>query len=693
MPLDRLILLNAPEATGIPLSLLTFNPSDPESFLAGLPFATVPATGASSTLQADATLPASVQDEADLPVLPSADTPAPPSTASTIASIRPVGMPIYGFLDTEATDYVANLLSGTSSAPGSDSSSGSGSDTSSSSDSSSSSGSGSGSSSGSGSGSSSGSGSGSSSGSGSGSSSGSGSDSSSDPGSGTGGIDPNPADFSVTILDDSGDSEVYSVTYSPQTDGTFTFDLTFTFNYGKSDPSNSGSIDFDLNIDTTASSVTIGYSEQDQDKYSTTATLSGAGNTGTWTDSGTDSSDVSDKITLNSGDVVATEMMSPDGNNFGTETYSSDLDSTEKFNLTDTGTAGNGANFTWTDFGNTSEDDHDSGNDSSDGTGSDTHNDDEKLTETAGLKENGSGLTITGTATDTLEFTDSLPPAQAGQAPPVDTQTTSNIENDNSEYKNMNGSFNGASFTVDETQADNDDDTDTATIGGSSGNTDDRKNEGGASETLYMTLSGVNDSNGSGYGSGSSSSSGSGSGSGGGSGSSSGYNGSSDSLTEQIDGGGTFDDKTHTVGGITDEDDTSTGYSSDGESGVDPDGPFSESGSGSDSIEITSETGPGGTVITGGSETSSPPNQTITGTPPQQLGNIPMDQDEIDVAELAYQGGRRCRHRRDCGRCRRDCDDRRRSAPSRRTLGRRPSRPTSLPRRRKSSDRRHDATG
>ncbi len=114
--------MNAPGATG--LSLLATDLTHPEALLTGWPFAVVPSSGTDSPIRATATLPASIQSMANLPAIPSVNS----STHSRSLGVSPFNirqsdLPTMAAMGSEATSYVANFLSGTSSDPGSSSSS------------------------------------------------------------------------------------------------------------------------------------------------------------------------------------------------------------------------------------------------------------------------------------------------------------------------------------------------------------------------------------------------------------------------------------------------------------------------------------------------------------------------------------------------------------------------------------------
>ncbi len=134
-----------------------------------------------------------------------------------------------------------------------------------------------------------------------------------------------------------------------------------------------------------------------------------------------------------------------------------------------------------------------------------------------------------------------------------------------------------------------------------------------------MTVSGVND--------------GSGSGSGGG------FDGSNDGATIHHSSGGTFHEHDFTDpsnNSWTDDDDKVTGYFDDSESGTYMGMPFSSSGSGNNSVEITGISYPGGFNETGDNESHSPPNGTSSG--PSPGGELVLDiSNESERAYYGYQ--------------------------------------------------------
>ena len=587
--LERLQLLDASQATLLPMSLTSADLSNPATLLADLPIVTTSMPEANPPASASASLSASATELTDLPSAASLANPAAPNASPF--GIRPMTLASTSALRAFATALADGSDSGAGSGSGSDSASG---------------------------------------GSGSGMDSGSGS--SSDSGSGGPETVFSSLTYTVNLSDGAGDSGSVTVAYTISPDGTFSFDVTIASSYGASPsadtgsddqiPANGGTSSFHFGVSAGPNSVTFAEDQTGQDSYNVDEALSGATNSGTWTDS----SNSHDSITLND-----------DGS--GSETDSSDSKSSDKYKLSATGTTADGHGFNFTDSGKDSSTYHDAGGAAADGTATDAHNEDDTSTATVTQGESGGGLKATDTATRTLGYHDNDAPVPGATGASTDTVTKTDDGNDSSSYQNS-GTINGASFTVSDQQQHNHDDSETDTTGAATGSTDNRTEAGTNTDTFKLTLSGVDDS--SGYGSGSGSGSGSSSGSGSDSGSS--PSDTSDSLTMANTSGGTFHDQETTVTGPDGSssatgDDSRTGQSSNSESGTDPDGPFSESSSGSDSVEITSSSGPAGVAITGDTETSSPPNQKVTGTPPEDIGSmLPMESDATMIEMPAYGG-------------------------------------------------------
>ena len=422
---------------------------------------------------------------------------------------------------------------------------------------------------------------------------GSGTDSGSSPGATA---DPNaPVVWTKTVTDAAGGTKTESETYTPNPDGTFTFDLSFSYSTGavsdpgSTAPTNGASESFDFSIIDTATSITISVKETGKDSYNINNTLSGGTNNGSWKDSGTDSSNHSDSVTLNTDGTTS-------------ETYSDGAHSTEKFNLNDTGTASDGGTFTYNDGGNSHDDYTDSGGTAADGTVTNTHDQKDFGTETASIGETGAGnLKVSGSTTDTKTYGDSLPLAQAGSGPAVDTVKTTDEESDSSNYSDS-GVINGAAYTVSDVRFDTNNDTNTTEPPSASGITDHDEDSGTNSDTYKLTLTGLAGPSGLGpssVGTGSDSSAGG-------------------TLTENnTDNGrysGTTDYNGQTV--VGDENKTSDTVTA-SESGVGSDGAFNVSGGGTESDDILGAFVPGqGLTTTSDTRTATPSNETVTGTIP-----------------------------------------------------------------------------
>lgn len=463
----------------------------------------------------------------------------------------------------------------------------------------------------------------------------SGSGSGSDSGSGSGSPDPIvPFSGTVTVSDDAGGSVSETVTTTLRDDGGFTLSVTLSQTYGDQPGPDSGpDANGDINTNGGSASMTISFDvgltavvatmvEDDSDTFSDHETLAGSSGGGSWNASGQDKFHQSETVTLNA-----------DGT--GSVSDSTDSTSTDKYNLALTSTASDGHTFTYADSGKDKLTADDSESQGAAGNDSASINDDVHSTETTTEGESGGGLSVSGTSTETVDLADQ---GSDRDGTMTDTQTNTNDGTDSSTYQDAGTLSDGASFNVSDKQSDKYDDSDTTTDGSASGASEVVSQGGTNSDELKLSLSGVNDSSGSSYGSGSSSGSSSGSGFDSGPTDS----GTSDNITEINSSSGTYNDQ-ETIkpdaGGTlvitTENDETST--FSDAESGTDLGGPFSETASGTGSVQLGETQGPSGFAITGDTLTSSPPNLTQSGTLPE-YGNAPeIEADLPHIIEPAYQ--------------------------------------------------------
>ena len=574
---ERLQLLDASQGM-MPLPLTATAPTDPQALINRLPLVPSTSTDPSSNLDLSANVPASTMTAADSPALPSTSsmltTDATDVSAGSLPSmaLAPTAT-LESYAPSYSTEFTSNPVN--TSAPVTNASS--------------------------------------------------------DPSSGSS-IQPKPApvvgtttdpnNSTVTVTDAAGDTETETVSYTVNPDGTFSYDLILSYSTGTvSDPSaasptNGASGMFEFSVTDTANSLTIAFSESDKDSYNINETITGGSNNGTWTDSGNDSSNESDSITLNTDGTAS-------------ETYSDGAHSKENFQLNDTGTASDGGTFTYADGGNTHSDDSDSGDDDSDGTDSETYDENDFGTETASIGETGAGnVVVKGSTTDTQTYDDSLPPAQPGAAAPIEITTTSDDESDNSSYSDS-GTYLGAPYTVSDVESDSNKDTNTDTAGSPDHDVFSGKN----SDIFKLTLSNFADTgslsvipyietapgsapilNGMSTASGTS--------------------GPSDSLTENNTSNDTFSGTTDTVGlTVLDETSDSVGTVSDSTSGFDSSGPFDVTGSDTETEDSAAVLGPNGLTDTSDTVTSTPSNEVIQGTIPPEGYN-----DSAVISNEAYNG-------------------------------------------------------
>ncbi len=338
--LDRLQMLDASQAMTLPIGLTTAELSSPKAMLDALPVAT-PVIATSAPDPAVPPIAGSAVAASDLRKLPTI-APLKSTQAATIRLMR-----LQPVLASNAETMLSSIGSSQS---GTDSTSSGGS----------------------------------------GSSSSGGASSSS--GGGTGST-PTPGQITDTVSDSTGDTATLTIDYSPNPDGTFSFDLSITWSFGSppaqgstiaddSTNTNSSTGSFDLNIAAGLQTTTIMESEHTTDTYNINDTLTAQNASGTWTDFGHDSSDLTDTFTLNA-----------DGT--GSQSYSTDSNSSAKYNLTESGSG-----FNYTCSGNDSTSNDQSGSDASNGTGSGTDTANDTATETVTLDV--SGAAVSGNAKSTL---------------------------------------------------------------------------------------------------------------------------------------------------------------------------------------------------------------------------------------------------------------------------------------------------
>ena len=423
-----------------------------------------------------------------------------------------------------------------------------------------------------------------------------------DPGSGGGdGSDTFvPFTGTVSVSDDSGDSESETVTTTRRDDGGFTLTVSISDSYGSDPATNPGpdangdintnggkdtaTISFDVGVSTTVATLV----EDDSDTYSDSETLSGPTGSGTWKASGKDKYHEDETVTLNS-----------DGT--GSESDDSDSTSTDKYHLTLTTTLANGMTLTDDDSGKDDLTSSDTESDDSDDNDSETLNDNVNSTETTTFDESGGGVDEGGTSTETVDFLDAGSDLHGTW---TETNKTSDDGTDSDHYQSSGTFSDGASYNVTDAQADKYDDSETITAGSGANTTDVTAEDGSNSNEFAIALTNVNDEPGA----------------------TSAQTGTSDSLIESTSQSGT----THLLNTLTtdptgalvedDEDVAETEMSSDDQSGSDLDGPYSDISSATFSDEITSKVDPSGYEITGDTESQSPPNRVVTGTPPGQYG-------------------------------------------------------------------------
>lgn len=435
--------------------------------------------------------------------------------------------------------------------------------------------------------------------------------------------DGTPINLTQTVTDGTSTANE-TFTFTPNADGTFAIDLQSNDSYGdpsaagtdvsNTDPANipnGGTDTYHVTINVGTDSITATLDENSSDSYSINGSLSGSSDSGTWTISGSDSYVYHDSVTIS-------------GDGSTSESYSLDTNLADKWSFTDSGSNW-GSNFTLSGNGNDSAKDHEG--DSGSGV---SRNENDSQSQTINLTETtADGASVNAGASETLGYTDVASPATGGGAA-TDTVTKTDVGSDSSDYSGS-GSIDGGTDSVSDDHSDtynNSDSTTTTTSGGSSSVTETIDDSGTSKAHSQLSISGVDDpSAGSGSGSGSSSGSGSGGPV---------PQGTTDSLTETNDSNSSYDDKTTKSpdpNGGTDEVDVddSTSTTSGSESGSTPWGPFSSSGGGTTTVDLTFDTTPQGTTETG-STTSTPPNGTSSG----EFPTGPIMDDASTLAENAY---------------------------------------------------------
>lgn len=526
-------MLDASQAMSFPLGLTTADLSDPGALMRALPVVAA-SPDPSSPVQAVAGLPASVAAVAGLPALPTPASLADPATSAASPVLSTMTLAPTSTLSADAAS-ISGSIGGT--------------------------------------------------------------------GGGTGVVLTLPYNSSRTITDAAGDTETVTVAYNPNPDGTFTFIFSLTYSYGTppaprspiaddATNTNGGSGSFTFTITAGLDSITFAEDQTDSDSYNIDEALTGASSSGTFTDSGHDSSNSHDSITFKD-----------DGT--GSETYSSGSKSSDRYALSLTGTTADGKTFTETDGGSDSSSYSDAGTVAGDGSGSDTHQEDDTSTETATLGESGNGWDVTSTSTETVGYHDGNPAVPGATGPALDVATTTDLGNDWSLVKGS-GTINGASFTVRDKETDSYDNSDTLTTGAATGPTEDRTLGGSNSATFNLTLNGVADTIAApiplgGYGVALPPTA------------------TTDDLTETNTSSSSYHEHVTvapdaTGVAITTSDNGGTTSWSDNESGDNPAGPFSLTVSQTTTGDVTATSSPTGVTITGSTQTTTPDNVTQTGT-------------------------------------------------------------------------------
>jgi len=377
-----------------------------------------------------------------------------------------------------------------------------------------------------------------------------------------------PYTFSVTFSDDTGDSVSETANYQPTTDG-YTYDLLYTYNFGSGGGDDGATGSFGLHINAGAGSATIQFDATDSDHYSANYTLAGGPNSGTLVDSGNDSSESHETLTINA-----------DGSS--SDTYSDTSSSSDQYHLSDSGTIGDGSSFNWDDSGTDSFTSSDSGSSSSDGTSSATYSENDKLTEKQKFGMSGAGLNVNATSNDTFTYQDQGGSSTGSSS---DTATTTDVGDDSSTVQATDPT-NGF-YTATHTKSDTYNDSNTAVSGVGIAATDNETDSGSNSEKTTVSISGVPDQSG------------------------------TDNETSTSNHQGAYQYSIAVApdangNPVTTDEDVTTYTSSIDDSGSDPGGAFSESSGLSQSSDIVLTNG----VLTKDTSTSSPSGVPPTGAPP-----------------------------------------------------------------------------
>lgn len=363
--------------------------------------------------------------------------------------------------------------------------------------------------------------------------------------------------FTVSNDDGQGDSVTVTVSFTPDGAGGFVYDE--TINYTWTSSTGGGQDMLHVNVSLSGDTATFTTDATASDHYNVNDDLSGS-LSGTWTDSGSDSSDYHDVYTVTPSST--------------TDTYSSDAEGTENYDLNATGTY-NGDSVTLTDDGSESVDYHDTGSLDADGNISDTPSQDDTAHETTQLTVSAGPTLYKVDSDETLGFHDH-----------DGTQTTTDKGSDSSEYRDSGQLPSGpGSYSFDWNNSDTYDNSDTVMNGSES-------SDFSGSSTLNdtTTVSGVDDGNGPG-----------------------------DDETVTTLNHDYYNNQSFADGSY---DNQSWGDFTDSDTGDDPSS-FNTSGDGNYTVDETPS---------GGTSYYSPPDTTTTGTMPDGL---PLAGDEDDTEQNA----------------------------------------------------------